>query len=264
MAFTFFFRDSQTLELALDAVVPQLSGRAFIHVWDAGCAHGPEPYTLAILLRQRLSPMIFRNVRIHATDIERDFNSQVVSGVFPESQVQRIPDEFRRTYFQPAGESGGVQVVEELRGRVSFEVHNLLSLRPIRRDLSLIICKNVLLHFEESQRQQVIQMFYDALLPGGVLAMEHTQRMPEELAPLFEKPAPHAQVYQKPFSAVRHPTHRQGAPHRPQPVRQGSFAAIQSCEIATPEEQQPIANPRPGVVSRWHQRLWRALVQKVN
>ena len=55
MAFTFFFRDSETLELAIEEALPSLQGRAFIHVWDAGCAHGPEPYTLAILLRERMS-----------------------------------------------------------------------------------------------------------------------------------------------------------------------------------------------------------------
>jgi chemotaxis protein methyltransferase CheR len=48
MAFTFFFRDEQTLELAIQDALPSLIGRGFIHVWDAGCAHGPEPYTLAI------------------------------------------------------------------------------------------------------------------------------------------------------------------------------------------------------------------------
>jgi chemotaxis protein methyltransferase CheR len=54
MAYTFFFRDAQTLELAIDDALPSLRGRAFIHVWDAGRAHGPEPYKLAILLRERM------------------------------------------------------------------------------------------------------------------------------------------------------------------------------------------------------------------
>jgi chemotaxis methyl-accepting protein methylase len=60
MAFTFFFRNAQTLELAIDRALPDLCGRAFIHVWDAGCANGAEPYTLAILLRERMSDFVFR------------------------------------------------------------------------------------------------------------------------------------------------------------------------------------------------------------
>ena len=43
MAFTFFFRDWQTLDSAVQYALPTVQGRAFIHVWDAGCVHGPAP-----------------------------------------------------------------------------------------------------------------------------------------------------------------------------------------------------------------------------
>ena len=133
MAFTFFFRDSQTLELAIDDALPSLRGRAFIHVWDAGCAHGPEPYTLAILLRERMSDYVFRNVHIHATDIDSSFAAQVTSGVFAEQEVKRVPPEILQKYFRPASRPGFVEVVPELRAKVAFSHHDLLSLRPDSR-----------------------------------------------------------------------------------------------------------------------------------
>ena len=52
MAFTFFFRDMQILDLAVKHVVPYAMGRSRIKVWDAGCAMGPEPYSLAIVLAE--------------------------------------------------------------------------------------------------------------------------------------------------------------------------------------------------------------------
>ena len=91
MAFTFFFRDEQTLKVLLEHALPVMQGQAFIRIWDAGCAHGPEPYTLAILLRERMSEMYFRNVRIHATDLDPQFRSQVVSGIFPEEELRAFP-----------------------------------------------------------------------------------------------------------------------------------------------------------------------------
>jgi chemotaxis protein methyltransferase CheR len=103
VAFTFFFRDCEALEQALDAAMPSLRGRAFIHIWDAGCAHGPEPYTLAILLRQRMSDYVFRNVHIHATDIDASFAASVSAGVFAQQEVQRVPPEILQKYFRPAG-----------------------------------------------------------------------------------------------------------------------------------------------------------------
>lgn len=202
MAFTFFFRDSQTLELAIDEVLPSLRGRAFIHIWDAGCAHGPEPYTLAILLRERMSDYVFRNVHIHATDIDSSFAGQVASGVFAEHEVQRAPQGIVKKYFRPACRPGFVEVVPEIRAKVAFSQGDLLSLRPVREALSLIVCKNVLLHFDEGQRIDVLRMFHQALQPGGMLVMEHTQKLPHPLAALFQPVAPHAQVFRKVEAAI--------------------------------------------------------------
>ena len=49
MAFTFFFRDMSILDLIGQHVVPAVSGFTRVRVWDAGCAMGPEPYSLAIV-----------------------------------------------------------------------------------------------------------------------------------------------------------------------------------------------------------------------
>lgn len=204
MAFTFFFRDAQTLELAIDDALPSFAGRAFIDVWDAGCAHGPEPYTLAMLLRERLSDFVFRNVRIHATDSDPAFAGQVTSGVFAEAETRRLPPGMFAKYFRPAAEPGFVEVVPELRARVSFAQHDLLSLRPIREGLSMIVCKNVLLHLQEAQRLAVLRMFHAVLQPGGTLVMECTQKLPDEFAPAFEQVAAYAEIYRKADpSAVR-------------------------------------------------------------
>lgn len=216
MAFTFFFRDWQTLEVAIDDALPGLQGRAFIHVWDAGCAHGPEPYTLAMLLRERTSEYVFRNVRIHATDVDSSFASQVTSGIFAETEIARVPPEIVRKHFRAASQAGFVEVMPELQAKVSFSHHDLLSLKPIRDGLSMIVCKNVLLHFEEAQRIQVIRMFHQALQPGGTLVMEHTQKLPGALSGAFEQVAPHVQVYRKVDGSLprHHSTPAIPRPHR--------------------------------------------------
>jgi chemotaxis protein methyltransferase CheR len=218
VAFTFFFRDSQTLELAIQDALPSLRGRAFIHVWDAGCAHGPEPYTLAILLRERMSDYIFNNVRIHATDIDSSFAPLVTKGVFADQEVKRVPPEILQKYFRSAPRPGFVEVAPELRAKVTFSHHDMLSLQPIRQGLSLIVCKNVLLHFDEPQRINVLRMFHQALQPDGILVMEHTQKLPDTLGTFFQQVAPYAQVYRKVQPAfVEHQAeegvlHRRGAP----------------------------------------------------
>jgi chemotaxis protein methyltransferase CheR len=232
VAFTYFFRDAQALELAIADALPHLCGRAFIHIWDAGCAHGPEPYTLAILLREQMSDYVFRNVRIHATDLDAGFGSQVASGVFPEQEVQRVPPTIVEKYFRPASQPGFVEVVPELRSKIAFSACNLLTLRPVREGLSMIVCKNVLLHFAEAQRVAVLKMFHAALQPEGTLVMEHTQKVPESLAPFFRQVTPCAQVYRKvQWSFVEHPVEddparRHGVRRSDVPVRTPSVVAV--------------------------------------
>jgi len=197
MAFTYFFRDAQTLELLIERALPTLCGQAFIRIWDAGCANGAEPFTLAMLLRERMSDFVFRNVRILATDIDGQFEANIADGLYSDQEIKRIPYPIRYRYFQVTDRPGISRVADEIRGRVRFARHDLLSLVPPREDFSLIVCKNVLLHFDETERRQVIRMFHRAMRPGGLLATEHTQKMPDSLNSLFEPISSHAKIFRR-------------------------------------------------------------------
>ena len=73
----------------------------------------------------------------------------------------------------------------------------MLSLEPIRRDVDLIVCKNVLLHFNEDERISVIKMFHGAMNDGGFFAMEQTQKLPGGVESLFTPIATNSQLFQK-------------------------------------------------------------------
>lgn len=199
MAFTYFFRDLQTLEMICDHALPVLKSRRNINIWDAGCAMGPEPYTLAILIRERMSHMYFRNVKIKATDLDGSnlFGKIIEDGIYPREQVERIPKEILENYFTYYKEEDHYQISEEIRRSVSFQKHDLTTLSPVGNDFGIILCKNVLLHLSESQRIEVIRMFYDSLIEGGFLATEQTQKLPEETKHLFEQVVSNAQLFRK-------------------------------------------------------------------
>jgi chemotaxis protein methyltransferase CheR len=199
MAFTFFFRDSQVLELAIDHVAPELAGRSRPKIWDAGCAMGPEAYTLAILLAGRLGRFAFRNLRIDATDIDEtgQFEEQVRQAVYPGGDLERMPPGILEKYFEPAGAAGAYRLADQIRASVRFQRHDLLSLREAGYGFSMVVCKNVLLHFSHSQRVEVIKMFHRSLGPGGYFVTEHTQKLPAEAAHLFEQVVPHGQLFRK-------------------------------------------------------------------
>jgi len=200
MAFTYFFRDYQTLEMIRDHVLPVIGCRRFINIWSAGCAMGQEPYTIAMILRENMGPMIFRNVKIFATDIDTSnlFRKIIESGSYPGQELQRIPPGIFSKYFSADEDRDGYcKIAEEIRKRLVFEKNDLLALRPVHTNMSLIVCKNVLLHFTEQERIAVLRMFYDSLDDGCFLIMEQTQKMPDEMAPYFEQVVSHAQLFRK-------------------------------------------------------------------
>ena len=197
MGFSFFFRDLPILETAVDEFMKATAGRSRIHVWVAGCAMGQEVYTLAMLMAEKMGHFAFQNVSIKATDLEASFQPIVEKAVYPAEILARIPDSYREKYFEPADEPGHERVVEKVRQRVTFTHHDILSLRPITEALSLIVCKNVLLHFQPQERIEVFRMFHRALGPGGVMANENTQKLPAEIKPLFEQVSGDVNVYRK-------------------------------------------------------------------
>ncbi len=199
MAFTYFFRDLQTLELICEYALPYLKTKSYIKVWDAGCAMGPEPYTLAMLIREKVGNMYYRNVKITATDLDGSnlFEEIISNAVYPREQVERIPKEIFDKYFVKADKTDHFQIVEEIRKAVIFQKHDLTTLKSVGSDFGIIICKNVLLHFSEQQRIDVIKMFHESLMDGGFFATEQTQKLPDEVKHLFEPVVSNAQLFRK-------------------------------------------------------------------
>lgn len=200
MAFTFFFRDLPALHAIRDHVIPGLRKNRFINVWDAGCAMGPEPYSIAIIFKETLGYYEFKRLQIYATDLDEEsnqFGNILRAGIYPEETVKRIPKEIFNKHFSPNNKPGHFKISDEIMNRVSFQKHDLRSLEPIRDGLGLIVCKNVLLHLQESERIDVIKMFHKSLIPGGFFVSEQTQKMPKETAHLFRHMIPNVQLFQK-------------------------------------------------------------------
>jgi chemotaxis protein methyltransferase CheR len=188
VAFTFFFRDQRVLDSIVQHVVPSVPGRSIIRVWDAGCASGEEAYSVAMLLFENMWPFASDNLHIDATDIEENsqFAITIATGMYSTDLLKGSPhQELLAKYSAPAARAGYVEFDAALRKCIFYQRHDLLSLRPIGSNFSLVVCKNVLLHLAYEERVEVLKMFYEALSPGGYLALDELQELPVEVAPLF-------------------------------------------------------------------------------
>lgn len=197
MAFTYFWRDLHTLSLITRQLIPLVKGRRNITIWDAGCANGSEPYSLILLLAEEMSQDTFQSMSVLATDYDRSFESIVNDGVYSHEELERVPRDIFHRCFEPATQPDHYRICDRIKSRLTFIHHDLLSLSPVANEVSLILCKNVLLHFHAEQRAKVIRMFHSALTNGGMFATEQTQKLPPGLDSIFQRVSSDAQLYRK-------------------------------------------------------------------
>lgn len=183
----------------MEHCLPSMAGRNHPRIWDAGVAMGQEPYTVSIMFAERMGYFAFNNLRIDATDVENteQFTQIIEGGIYPQEELSRLPKGILEKYFEAYGRPGHSRVIDKIRQRINFRWHDLLSCKEIGHDYSLVLCKNVLLHFSPPERIEVLKMFHRAMAPGGFFATEQTQEMPMELASLFERVIPDGQLFRK-------------------------------------------------------------------
>lgn len=204
MAYTSFFRDSDALKAIVDFAIPDLAHQREIRVWDAGCATGEEPYTLAILFASKLGAFMFRNLDILATDHEESsfpqFAERIREARYSRTDVFWVPQELRELYFEPTEDPESFRLTPDIRDRVRFRKHDLLTCLAPETGQSLIVCKNVLMHFTPDQQIGVLEMYYESLIPGGFLVLDGAQIIPACFDGCFERIESGYPLYKKPGS----------------------------------------------------------------
>jgi chemotaxis protein methyltransferase CheR len=202
---TYFFRHQEHFDSLRDLVLPGLAARNREHrslrIWSAGCADGPEPYSLAILLKREMAHQFSGwQATILGTDINRHCLARAREGKFEEWAFRSTPDDVRRSCFQSDGKRWGI--LPEYREGVSFQYHNLVehafpSLVNNLCKFDLIVCRNVMIYFEADRMRKMIQQFYDCLAPGGWLLVGPTEPNMTFFSSFRTVNAPGVTLYQK-------------------------------------------------------------------
>jgi chemotaxis protein methyltransferase CheR len=181
---TYFFRERKTFEALRNSVIPGLissrrNGERRLRAWSAGCCTGEEPYSLAILLHEILPDFGDWKVTILATDINPRFLRSAINGTYGEWSFRDCPADFKKQYFERT-EAGRYSILPKIKNLVSFEHLNLAedsypSIVTNTNSMDLILCRNVLMYFAESQIRRVIERLAHSLMPGGWLSVSPSE-----------------------------------------------------------------------------------------
>lgn len=196
---TEFFRDADVFEDIARDVLPGIVERArggsgsSLRVWSAGCSTGEEAYSLAIVILDYLrSHRIDIGLDLQATDISKEACRVGRLGIYDRSKIEHVPAALRDRCFEPVPE--GFRVAEAVRRAVHFAVHDLFQGAPYER-LDMIVCRNVLIHFDHIARDEVVRRFHGALGPGGILVLGKTEAITGSAGALFDLVDPRSKLY---------------------------------------------------------------------
>ncbi|MBF0102150.1 MAG: PAS domain-containing protein [Desulfobacterales bacterium] len=192
---TKFFRDTKSFEILKNTVIPDLVDRCIkknekiIRAWIAGCSTGEEAYSIAMLIKDHLSR--FNNlgceVKLFATDIDRDAIEFASMGIYPDSIVADVDVELLSKYFEKR--ANGYQVKQSIREIVIFATQNLIKDPPFTK-VDFISCRNLLIYLQPVLQKKVLSIFNYALLPDGCLFLgssETISDMSDSFEPIDQK-----------------------------------------------------------------------------
>lgn len=187
---TSMFRDPDVYRALRNDVVPLLRTYPFVRIWHAGCSSGEEVYSLAIVLEEE---GIYDRCRVYATDLSDTILDRARQGVFSLRSMREHTQAYQRAGGQQdfssyyVADSENARFRKALRRQLVFSQHNLVCDSAFN-EFQLIVCRNVLLYFDQTLRHRTLELFRASLVNFGVLVIGKKESL---------RFTPHADTYQE-------------------------------------------------------------------
>jgi chemotaxis protein methyltransferase CheR len=184
--FTAFMREPEHFEL-LAALVAEwrAQGRRRLRAWSAASSTGEEPYSIAMVALDSWQgePPDFL---LLATDLSTRVLAEARAGRYPRERLEALgPGRLRRHLSAVPGAPELLEVSARVRQRIRFRRLNLATPPyPMRGPLDLIFCRNVMIYFDRSVRQRLVEELERLLAPHGVLVTGHSETLTGLRSPL--------------------------------------------------------------------------------
>jgi chemotaxis protein methyltransferase CheR len=199
---TSFFRNEPQLDILEKRILPELiearKGVKRLRLWSAACSSGEEPYTLAIILHRTLGVRLADwRIEIMGTDISEKVLEVAQEGRYTEYSMRSTAPLVRQRYFKQDGLYYTIDPT--VKSMVTFALHNLKDRVAAKRfgQWDIIICRNVMIYFDDEMKKQLLTTFADQLTEDGTLFIGHSETIRLGEAPFSALPIPQGFCYRK-------------------------------------------------------------------
>lgn len=203
-----FYRNSLMFEYLKAHVIPDLishikqTRQNSVRIWSAGCSRGEEAYTLAILLHEyckKEAPTIC--IDFFATDYDEEAIVQARKGVYNFESIKEMKLKYLDKYFTQSGDK--YEISATIKSMVKFSTYNLLDKNSyvpsesIFGNFDMVLCRNVLIYFNEDYQKIIFDKLYKSLSPNKILILGEAEIPMKEFKNKFYRLNSCCNIYKK-------------------------------------------------------------------
>lgn len=184
---TELFRDVKIWHKLRYNILPELAKLQTINIFHAGASTGQEIYSMLILLNEL---NLIDKTNVYAVDINSDVIERAKKGVYKyrfnlnyldnfDEVINKNPynfDENRNIpyekYFDIDRNNDTIKIKDFILGKANFAVADLIkNTNKFYKKYDLILCRNVLIYFNQNLQTKIINEFYKMLNNNSFLVL---------------------------------------------------------------------------------------------
>ena len=195
---TLFFRDTSFFdalrEVILPEVVQQQTPKRSLTMWCAACSSGQEPYSVLMLLAQHFPQVLDWNLKFIVSDISREMQERTRAGLYTQHEVSRgLPTPMLVKYCEREGIEWRMK--DQLRSKLDIREINLAGPWPTMPPLDIVFLRNVLIYFDTTTKQNILERASRLLSPNGLLFLGAAETTVNLETQLVRSPHPRSGCY---------------------------------------------------------------------
>jgi chemotaxis methyl-accepting protein methylase len=196
---TRFFRDKKVFDILENSVIPSIverKGSGDFKIWSIGCANGEEPYSLAMLWREKFEKISLKTRPILlATDINEALLERAKEGRYKKSSLKEVPEEILQRFFKMENEFYVLD--RSIRKSVEFRRHDIIHEESFS-GMDMVFCRNLAFtYFTQETQIRVLKKFFSSLNDDGHLIIGWDESLPLTYPTLFIPAYPKEKIYRK-------------------------------------------------------------------
>ena len=170
---TEFYRDGQVYEILRNKILNYLNSYQSIKIWCAGCSTGEEAYSIAMLLEE---VGLLEKSLIYATDLGFNNILQAKNGLYVTEELKKA----NKNYDASGGTNNFLncfihrgtysEIKSQYKDHILFFQHSLVD-SGVLNEFQLIVCRNVLMYFNNELQEKTLQLFSESLDISGFLVL---------------------------------------------------------------------------------------------